>query len=239
MNRSRLGLAGAGEWHEFRQMMPDLSGKNVLDLGCGMGWHCRYATENGAASVVGVDISGKMLERAKEINGLEGIIYLQQPLEESEFTSGQFDVVLSSLAFHYLASFDWICQQIFNWLKPGGQLLFSVEHPVFTSRGDQDWIYDESGKKLFWPVDDYYVEGKRQTFFLGEQVVKYHRTLTTYINGLLQAGFEVKKVVEPQPESQMLLNYPEMLDELRRPMMLLVAAAKPLTIEHSPVNVDH
>ena len=46
-------------------MLPDFKGKRVLDLGCGYGWHCIYAMENGASSVVGVDISHKMLEVAK------------------------------------------------------------------------------------------------------------------------------------------------------------------------------
>ena len=49
MPRSEGGLAQAGEWHEFRALLPPLKGKSVLDLGCGFGWHCRYAVEQGAA----------------------------------------------------------------------------------------------------------------------------------------------------------------------------------------------
>jgi cyclopropane fatty-acyl-phospholipid synthase-like methyltransferase len=52
MERSRHGLAGAGEWHELRKMLPDFQGKRVLDLGCGFGWHCRFAEENGVESVI-------------------------------------------------------------------------------------------------------------------------------------------------------------------------------------------
>lgn len=68
MGRSKKGLSGAGEWHELRKLMPDLKGKTVLDLGCGYGWHCKYAAENGAESVTGIDISHKMLAKAEEIN---------------------------------------------------------------------------------------------------------------------------------------------------------------------------
>lgn len=57
MDRSVKGLAGAGEWKTLERMLPDFHGKRVLDLGCGFGWHCRYAAEHGAASVTGVDIS--------------------------------------------------------------------------------------------------------------------------------------------------------------------------------------
>ncbi len=66
MSRSKDGLIAAGEWETMKSLLPDFSGKRMLDLGCGYGWHCIYAMEQGAASVVGVDISHKMLEVAKK-----------------------------------------------------------------------------------------------------------------------------------------------------------------------------
>ena len=57
MSRSQYGLEGAGEWHQLEPMFPELSGKAVLDLGCGYGWHCKYASDHGAASVLGIDQS--------------------------------------------------------------------------------------------------------------------------------------------------------------------------------------
>ena len=68
-------------------------------------------------------------------------------------------------------------------------------------------------------------EGRRTARFLGEDVTKYHRTLTTYLDGLLTGGFQLLRVVEPQPPARM-LGQPGMRDELRRPMMLLVSARK-------------
>ncbi|HJD29367.1 MAG TPA: SAM-dependent methyltransferase, partial [Candidatus Blautia avicola] len=47
MNRSKYGLWGAGEWQEFQKMMPDFTDKEVLDLGCGYGWHCAYGVQKG------------------------------------------------------------------------------------------------------------------------------------------------------------------------------------------------
>ena len=64
MDRSKKGLAGAGEWHELKTVLPDFTGKRVLDLGCGYGWHCRYAAEHGAKTVLGIDTSAKMLAEA-------------------------------------------------------------------------------------------------------------------------------------------------------------------------------
>ena len=59
MSRSQQGLEGAGEWVTLQRLLPDFTGKRVLDLGCGYGWHCIYAMEHGAASVTGVDLSRK------------------------------------------------------------------------------------------------------------------------------------------------------------------------------------
>lgn len=59
MVRSIGGLDAAGEWHAFRALLPRLHDKNVLDLGCDFGWHCRYAREQQARSVVGIDLSEK------------------------------------------------------------------------------------------------------------------------------------------------------------------------------------
>jgi len=71
MPRSQKGLEGAGEWHALEKMMPDCCGKRVLDLGCGYGWHCRYAIEHGAVSCTGIDISEKMLHQAQKRNALD------------------------------------------------------------------------------------------------------------------------------------------------------------------------
>ncbi|MDD6211067.1 MAG: class I SAM-dependent methyltransferase [Bacteroidales bacterium] len=226
MDRSVKGLGGAGEWHVLRTMLPDLRGKRVLDLGCGFGWHCRYAVEQGACSVTGVDISEKMLEEAKRRNGSPLIEYRRLPIEDIDLPPFSFDIVLSSLAFHYLESFDIVCRKVYDCLSDGGSFVFSAEHPVFTASGGQDWYYDESGARLHWPVDHYFKEGMRRTVFFGEEVVKYHKTLTTYLNGLIQNGFEITEVREPEPSLELQREVPDMKNELRRPMFLIVSAVK-------------
>ncbi|GAB2045930.1 class I SAM-dependent methyltransferase [Agathobaculum sp. TL06] len=199
MSRSQKGLAGAGEWETLKKMLPDFKGKRVLDLGCGYGWHCIYAMENGASSVVGVDISHKMLEVAKGKTHFPQIEYECCAIEDVDFPEESFDVILSSLAFHYVA--------------------------VFTAHGTQDWYYNEKGEILHFPVDNYYYEGKRTAMFLEEKVTKYHRTLTTYLNTLLSNSFIINQIVEPQPPENM-MDIPGMADEMRRPMMLIVSAKK-------------
>ena len=225
MTRSRKGLAGAGEWHELEKLLPCFSGRRVLDLGCGYGWHCKYAAGHGAECVLGTDISQKMLETAQVRNPGPSIEYRQAAMEDLRFPDGTFDVVLSSLAFHYVKEFGPLVQNISRWLTPGGSFVFSVEHPVFTAYGSQDWYYGPNGEILHFPVDNYYLEGPREAVFLGERVTKYHRTLTTYLDTLLENGFRLARVVEPQPPENM-MDLPGMRDELRRPMMLLVSAVK-------------
>lgn len=225
MTRSQQGLKGAGEWSELQKLLPDFGGKRVLDLGCGYGWHCKYAADQGAASVLGTDLSEKMLQRAGQLNPASQITYQRAAMEDLRFPAGSFDVVLSSLAFHYVEAFGPLVERIYSWLAPGGDFVFSVEHPVFTAYGTQDWYYNEKGEILHFPVDNYYYEGRREAIFLGEKVTKYHRTLTTYLDTLLRAGFELRRIVEPQPPEDM-MDLPGMKDEMRRPMMLLVSARK-------------
>lgn len=225
MERSRKGLEGAGEWYELKKILPRFEGKKVLDLGCGYGWHCKYATEHGADFVLGTDISHKMLEVAGQRNSDQRIEYRHAAIEDLDFEEGAFDIVLSSLAFHYVRDFGTLVKRIALWLKKDGKFVFSVEHPVFTSYGTQDWYYDENGNILHFPVDNYYYEGKREAVFLGEKVIKYHRTLTTYLNTLLQNGFILQHIIEPQPPKNM-MHMDGMKDEMRRPMMLLVSARK-------------
>ena len=225
MARSQKGLAGAGEWHELEKLLPDFHGLRVLDLGCGYGGHCAYAAGHGAARVLGTDISQKMLETARARNPGPSIEYRQAAMEDLRFPDGSFDVVLSSLALHYVEDFQTLVRSIGRWLAPGGRFVFSVEHPVFTAYGSQDWHYGPDGEILHFPVDNYSREGRREAVFLGERVVKYHRTLTTYLDTLPRSGFRILRVVEPQPPEDM-MDLPGMRDELRRPMMLLVSAVK-------------
>ncbi len=226
MDRSKKGLAGAGEWETLEKMLPDFSGKRVLDLGCGFGWHCEYAVSHGAECVVGIDISENMLAEARKNHSGNKIEYIRMPIEEIAFPADSFDAVISSLAFHYVKSFEGIVQKVHACLKRGGDFVFSCEHPVFTAYGTQDWYYDEDGNILHFPVDNYFMEGVRNAHFLGEEVVKYHKTLMTYVNTLLTNGFTLTGLAEPQPASHLLHTVPGMEDELRRPMMLIVSAKK-------------
>ena len=225
MSRSVDGLKGAGEWHAFQKLMPDFQNKKVLDLGCGYGWHCAYAIRQGASEVLGIDASEKMLEEARKRNPHEHIAYVCADIEKMDYSADTYDVVLSSLVIHYVLDYASLVKKIHASLKKDGIFVFSLEHPIFTAQGKEEWICDENGKNLYWPVDHYFSEGERNSIFLGCKVKKVHRTLTTLLMTLLQNGFVIEGVVEPEPDPSM-LDWPGMKDELRRPMMLLIRARK-------------
>ena len=82
MSRSVYGLKGAGEWPSLVKILPDFQGKDVLDLGCGYGWHCRYAAQHGASRVLGTDISRRMLETARSMDAREEIEYQLGAMED-------------------------------------------------------------------------------------------------------------------------------------------------------------
>lgn len=223
MSRSQEGLSGAGEWHQLRPLFPPLAGKRVLDLGCGYGWHCKFAAEQGASAVLGIDLSEKMLDEARRRNSDDKIHYQICGIEEYDYPEKRWDIVVSNLALHYIEDLDTVFEKVYRTLRPGGVFLFNIEHPVFTAGVGQDWAYHSDGTKKYWPIDQYFMSGQRRMQFLGCDVLKQHHTLTQILMGLLNCGFVLEAVKEAQPPEEM-MAIPGMADELRRPMMLLVKA---------------
>lgn len=222
MTRSIEGLKGAGEWHQLKEFFDDLENKTVLDLGCGYGWHSMYFASKGASHIEAIDDSEKMIEKAKTINNHININYQICNLLDYDYPLEKYDLVFSNLVLHYIEDLQNVYQKVYETLKHDGVFIFNIEHPTFTSGINEDFIYDETGTILYYPIDHYYYSGKRETLFLGHQVTKYHHTLTQILNGLMECGFKIEKIEEAMPEQ----NAPWYQAEMRRPMMLLVKARK-------------
>jgi SAM-dependent methyltransferase len=230
---SRLERFGAGwtrayEYPSFMALLPDVSGSHVLDLGCGAGRLAHHLAERGAADVIGVDLSERMLERARAECSHPRLTYLRASMEEVAFPPGRFELVVSSLAFHYVADYSGLCRRIADWLVPGGILVFSNEHPVYLSRATTDgWVRDAEGQRQSWALDRYGEEGLREERWIADAVQKYHRMLSTLLNGLIDAGLAIERVVEPMPDEETLRRRPDWAAERKRPFCLLVRARKP------------
>jgi SAM-dependent methyltransferase len=221
--RSRQGLQGAPEWPTLRAMLPDVHGRDVLDLGCGYGWFCRWAREQGAARVTGIDVSVMMLERARSMTNDPGIAYARQDLETIRLKRKTYALVYSSLTFHYLHDLEHLLGEVRSALIAGGRLVFSVEHPIFTAPLDPGWIEEASGRKT-WPVNSYLSEGERATDWLAKGVMKRHRTIATYFRLLLRQGFGVTRLEEWGPSPEQIAAQPSLGVERERPAFLLIAA---------------
>lgn len=212
-------------------LLPDMDGKTVLDMGCGMGDHCMEYVRRGASRVVGIDISERMLAGARERNGHSNIEYLRLPMERAGELEGPFDVVVSSLALHYVQDYAGVSAAVFNLLKPGGTFVFSQESPLTTcfSTGER-WTKDAKGVKLYANISNYSVDGERDTTWFVNGVKKYHRTFSTVVNTLIDVGFVVERLVEPIPTPEQLRDRPEYAehaDLLHKPDFLIVRARKP------------
>lgn len=209
----------------MRAMLPELRGLKVVDLGCGFGWFCRWAREQGVAFVLGLDVSENMLSRARSATADAAITYEQADLERLSLPEAMFDLAYSSLALHYIQDIAGVFTALHRALVPGGHLIFSIEHPIYMAPRDPEWTLDPQGYKI-WPLSQYSVEGPRTTNWLAEGVIKQHRTIGTTLNHLIRCGFTVAHVEEWAPTDEQIAARPELSEERERPMFLLVAARR-------------
>ncbi|PAD67053.1 SAM-dependent methyltransferase [Bacillus sp. 7586-K] len=211
----------------IKSTISSLNGKTVLDLGCGNGQFSKYCVDNGALKVTSVDISKNMIELAKKENNHDKIDYICTPIEDLEVKNQKFDIIISSLMVHYIEDYTRLIEKIVSLLNTNGEFIFSTEHPIVTARKEMNnWIIDEDGNKLHWGLDNYQEEGKREEHWYIEGVVKYHRTISTLINTLINSGLVLEKIIEPQAISIGLEKMPKLVDEKRRPSIIVIKARK-------------
>ncbi len=227
LRRTESGLNAALEQPALARLLPaSLDGMRVLDLGCGFGDFARAARARGAREVVGIDISTRMLDAARARTADPAISYVHGPIEGFA-EPGPFDLAVSSLALHYIADYPAVLRRVAGVLAPGGRFVFSVEHPMCTALDTQDWHRAADGTPLHWPVDRYNEEGPRQTRWFVDGVVKYHRTVASYVGGLLDAGLALSAIAEPVADPAWLARRPELSQQGRRPPFLVLAATRP------------
>lgn len=210
-------------------LLPNLKEKRILDIGCGTGGMSRYFAEHGAKYVLGVDISSKMLKVAKEETQHGNIEYRKLAMEDLPEIKDKFDIVFSSLAFHYVENFNKLMQDISNILNPQGILLFSQEHPVNTAtilNANMEKKYVEIEGKRYYYLSDYNVEGVRNLKWGIDGVIKYHRSFSIIMNNLIEAHFKVLKVEESKLNEKALELLGKFKHQKDRPYFLFVKAEK-------------
>lgn len=212
--------------------LPDLAGKRVLDLGCGSGNNCAKAVALGASYVLGTDVSENMIDLAKKTNADEKIKYETLAMEDLSSLNEKFDVVISSLAFHYVEDYDRLVKDIFQLLNEGGQLIFSQEHPLSTGTILNEACNSSSklklGGKEYKLLSDYNVNGSRTVDWLGCTYTKYHRNFSCLINGLICNHFTICKVIEPVASEENVKKNPKYKNQLNMPYFMIIIAKKGL-----------
>ena len=214
----------------IRGMLPDLRGKRVLDLGCGYGDNCAYFAESGAKYVLGTDISEHMIGIAKSTHMNSNCKFQVLAMEDISSIPDKFDIVISSLAFHYVEDFDKLLKDIHKLLKENGLLIFSQEHPIGTGTILNDACNEEDcidlGNKNYFLVSDYNVNGKRIVDWNNCKVVKYHRNFSCIINTLQRQNFKIEDILEPTPSDEVLAKKPRYKNQFDKPYFLFIKAKK-------------
>ncbi|MCK3654400.1 hypothetical protein A4G19_01040 [Pasteurellaceae bacterium Macca] len=213
-------------------LLPDLTGKRVLDLGCGTGGHLAHYLALGASFAVGLDLSQEMLCQAEQDLTKKGInltacrLYCLPMERLDEIEEGNFDLITSSFAFHYIADFPDLLANIKQKLAPQGRLIFSQEHPIVTAHrcGDR-WEKDAQKQQQAYRLNHYREEGLRERNWFKQPFKTYHRTMATILNAVIHAGFEIEQVVEPMLQGQE--EWHEEFKDLRhRPPLLFIKTVR-------------
>jgi SAM-dependent methyltransferase len=212
----------------LEKVLPDVSGKRVLDLGCGTGEYVvNYLLK--AAAVDAVDLSTNMLShlqaRIKEL-GLQHVRAIHASIEAFDFPVDHYDLVLSMLAFHYIKDLAPVFGAVARSLQTGGTFIFNVEHPIYTAAKLQGWAAEGDTGDAHWRMDDYFERGLRRALWFDVEIERYHRTVEDYFDLLIDNGFQVTRMLEPEPGEEARRLDPELDRHHRRPPFLMFVARK-------------
>lgn len=192
-------------------ILPSLRGKKILDIGCGMGHHAKQYSDMGAESVLGIDISEKMLAYARKHNQAHNTTYMQMALEDLNSLPTKFDLITSSLVFDYVENLDILMKDVYNLLNDNSEFVFSMSHPMATAYDGAYPRYtrSKSGERLYANINNYFVEGVRKVPWVVEDYEMYHRTVSSIITSILNAGFLIAACRESQISDELRKQEPD------------------------------
>jgi len=183
------------------KLLGEVTGKDVLEIGCGGGQNAIVLNKWGAMSV-GLDISEEQIKYARKLAKREGVkvpFYVGNMEDLSMLHNESFDIVLSSFAVGYVENLTRTFQEVFRILRKRGLFVFCVAHPI-AAKGR----VIRYRKKRMWGIRNYFnrrkhmwtwwtPDGKTAKFY------EYNRTIQDYFDLLTNEGFFVEKILEPEP----------------------------------------
>lgn len=213
----------------MKSILPEVNGKSILDLGCGSGDMDKYFIKRGAKRVLATDISSNMINTAKEENADKNIEYKVLSMENLSQITEKFDIVYSSLAFHYIEDFDKLISDIYSLLTPNGILVFSQESPINTATSKQsaDHVNKlEKDGKTYYLLNGYCKEGEINVLWNDVMVTKYHRTYATLVNTLIKNNFKILDMIDSYATEDAIKLCPKLKRQEDKPYFTFVKAQK-------------
>ena len=205
------------------ELIGQVKGKRILDLGCGDAAFGLELIEAGCRGYVGLESSNRMADLAKKtLSGTEGT-FEHSTIEAWSYPPKAFDLVISRLALHYVANLDDAFANVRRTLKPNGRFVFSIVHPVITS---SDKSRQAGGQRHDWIVDNYFNTGPRQVHFMGTQVEQLHRPLEEIYLSMQKAGFLVECLRESRPRRKNFQDRALFERRCRIPLFLFLSGRK-------------
>lgn len=198
-------------------LLPDVTGLDVLDAGCGPGVYSQWLLKNGA-TVTALDASPKMVELARARVGDRAAVHLADLSERLELSDDAFDLVLAPLVLDYIENWRFLFREFARVLRPGGTLVFSIHHPFF------DYVYFRS--------KNYFLTERVGSEWRGFPGVKVYmpsirRPMEEVFNPLIEAGFRLDRTLEPKVTEELKASDPRHYEELsREPAFLCIRAVK-------------
>lgn len=153
------------------------------------------------------------------------INYARVDMEKLQLRGAAYELVFCGLALHYVRNLDNCIAQVHAALAPGGVFVFSIEHPFVTAPTRPGFTRSADGEVDQWPVDSYFREGERSVHWIVKDVKKQHRTVSSYFNLLVAAGFEVLKMDEWGATHEGARKHPDWVEGVC-PRFLMVMARK-------------
>jgi cyclopropane fatty-acyl-phospholipid synthase-like methyltransferase len=206
------------------ELVGEFTDQRILDLGCGDGTFGREALTKGCQTYLGIEGSSNMVKSARQVLDRTPGKVVHATVENWDYPTQAFDLVISRLVLHYIKDIDTVFKQVYQTLANSGRFVLSIEHPVITSC-DRGW--QGNGPRQDWLVDNYFDNGERITSWMGGQVIKYHRTVENYFVSLQQAGFVVESLREAEPQREHFNQDDDTYQRRKRiPLFLLMAGQK-------------
>lgn len=178
------------------QLIGDVRGKRVLEIGCG-GGQCAIAFAKRGAIATGIDISNKQIEFARALAAREGVevTFLRGDVEDlSAIADASQDVVFSAYALQFVEHMDRCFGEVARVLAPGGLFVFSLDHPFWYCLAEKELLVESS-----YFDTAYWYEWEQAGMSTHPRMTEYHRTLGEWYRLLRGAGFEVLDIIEPEP----------------------------------------